>query len=53
MYSNALVPLSVPAGAVGIASIYEQQWLWFILAGFAIFAAGQAVARIVPRNGEL
>jgi hypothetical protein len=51
----SLLPSSVPAGmaGVGTASMLGMELVWAVLAVFAIVAAGTAIMRIVPRNGEL
>jgi hypothetical protein len=44
----------VPAGAAGgLATVGGINPFWGVLAAFAILAAGQAMLRILPRNGEL
>ena len=52
MYQNPTIPLTVPAGAIGLAGLYGQPWIWAVLGGFAILAAVLALGRIIPRNGE-
>jgi hypothetical protein len=53
MYQNPVLPVAVPAGAAGVAAGYSVDWVWMLLAAFALLAAATAVMRIVPRNGEL
>jgi hypothetical protein len=50
----SLLPSSVPAGmaGVGTASVFGMDLVWSLLAVFALVAAGSAIMRIVPRNGE-
>ena len=52
MYQNPMLPLTVPAGAIGVAGFYAQEWVWAVLGAFAVLAVVMALGRIVPRNGE-
>jgi LPXTG-motif cell wall-anchored protein len=40
----------VAAGSVGALAFTGSNVIWFVLAGFAMIAAGTALARIVPRR---
>jgi hypothetical protein len=52
MYCNASPTLLAGgAGATTVAALGSP--VWAVLAGFAILAAGTALARIVPRRGTL
>lgn len=56
MYSKPIswLPTAVPAGATGAAlAVSGVQWVWIVLAAFALIAAGSALWRVVPRNGEV
>ena len=52
---TSLLPTTVPAGAAGagVLAMSGLDWVWVSLAVFALIAAGSALWRIVPRNGEL
>ena len=47
MYSNPSP--AIAAGAVGTLALTGANPVWTILAGFALLAAGSAIARIAPR----
>lgn len=47
MYSNPSP--AIAAGAVGTLAFTGANPVWTILAGFALLAAGSAIARIAPR----
>ncbi|MEP7034626.1 MAG: hypothetical protein ABI662_09925 [Dermatophilaceae bacterium] len=50
MYNN---PTSVvAAGSAGTLAFTGATTIWFALAGFALIAAGTALARIVPRREQ-
>jgi hypothetical protein len=52
MYNNA--SSAAAAGATGAVTTGAfTNPIWAVLAGFAILAAGTAIARIVPRRGTL
>ena len=52
---TSLLPTTVPAGAAGagVLALSGMDWAWIVLAVFALIAAGSALWRIVPRNGEV
>ncbi len=51
---TSLLPTTVPAGATGAGALAlsGMDWVWILLAVFALVAAGSALWRIVPRHGE-
>ena len=48
MYSNPSPVIA--AGAVGTLAFTGANPIWTILAGFALLAAGSAIARIAPKR---
>jgi len=48
MYSNP-TPV-VAAGSAGTLAFTGSNMIWFVLAGFALIAAGTALARVIPRR---
>lgn len=46
MYNN----MAAPAAAGGILAITGGNFVWAVLAAFAMIALGSALARIVPRK---
>jgi ABC-type transport system involved in cytochrome c biogenesis permease component len=52
-----VLPMSIPAGvagtSAGVAALSGLNLVWVLLALFALLAAGTAIMRIVPRNGEI
>ncbi|MEO8518446.1 MAG: hypothetical protein ABI438_04645 [Dermatophilaceae bacterium] len=49
MYNN-VAGSAVAAGSVGTLAFTGANTVWFALAGFALIAAGTALARMVPRR---
>ena len=49
MYNN-VAGSAVAAGSVGTLAFTGANAVWFALAGFALIAAGTALARMVPRR---
>ncbi|MBM9458430.1 hypothetical protein JK386_00765 [Nocardioides sp. zg-536] len=51
---TSLLPATVPAGLAGGAlALTGADLVWILLAVFALIAAGSALWRVIPRNGEL
>lgn len=48
MYNQPILPLTA-----GGAAITGMNGIWWLLASFALLAAGTAVIRIVPRKTDL
>ncbi|WP_182526537.1 hypothetical protein [Nocardioides dongkuii] len=50
-----LLPATVPAGMAGAGALAltGSDLVWIVLAVFALIAAGSALWRVIPRNGEL